>query len=125
MRRGTGMLITVLDADVRAEVERLALVVVVDALFLVGVLLPYLAYDGGVADQWLPDVLYVPMTLTVFLLPWATVGPVAFSGYRLWRGGSLGPVSRGICVGVVLLGAAGLVMYFSPSGIDAIRWQLD
>jgi hypothetical protein len=119
------MLFAVPETDVHADAERLALVVVVDALFLVGVLLPYLTYDGGVATQWLPEVLYVPLVLTVFLLPWATIGSAAFSGYRLWRGGSLRPMSRGICLGVVLLGIAGFVTYVSPWGIDAIRWQLD
>jgi hypothetical protein len=118
------MLVAVPD-DVRADAERLALVVVVDTLFLVGVLLPYLTYDGGVATQWLPEVLYVPMGLTVFFLPWATLGPVAFSGYRLWRGGASSPVARAICLAVVVLGIAGLVAYVSPPGIDAIRWQLD
>ena len=110
--------------DVRADVERLALVVVIDALFLVGVLLPYLTYDGGVVTQWLPQVLYVPMVLTVFFLPWAAIGSVAFSGYRLWRGGPLSPGSRGICLGVVVLGLAGVLTYVSPAGIDAIRWQM-
>jgi FtsH-binding integral membrane protein len=119
------MLVAVLDTDVRAEVERLALVVVVDALFVVGVLLPYLTYDGGVVAPSLPEILSVPLVLTVFLLPWATVGSVAFSGYRLWRGGPLSRMSRGICLGVVVLGIAGLVMYFSPSGVDALRWHLD
>ena len=44
-------------SDLRPDLVRLALVVVVDVLFLFGVLLPYLTYDGEFADQWLPNVL--------------------------------------------------------------------
>ena len=38
-------------ADLRPDLVRLALVVAVDVLFLFGVLLPYLTYDGDVADS--------------------------------------------------------------------------
>ena len=101
----------------------LAAVAAIDALFLVGVLLPYLSYDGEFAVQWLPDPLVVPVVLTVFFLPWVTFGAAALSGYRLWRGPSDG--SRGVAVAVVVLGVAGFGMYVSPWGIDAIRWLLD
>ena len=63
--------------------------------------------------------------LTVFFLPWVTFGCLVCSGYRLWRGGPLRPVSRAVCLSVVVLGAAGFVTYFSPWGFDAIRWLLD
>ena len=63
--------------------------------------------------------------LTMFFLPWVTFGSAVFSGYRLWRGGPLSPASRAVCLCVVVLGAAGFVAYFSPWGIDAIRWLMD
>ena len=63
--------------------------------------------------------------LTLFFLPWVLFGCAVISGYRLWRGGPLSPMSRAVCLSVVVLGAAGFIAYFSPWGIDAIRWLLD
>ncbi len=112
-------------SDLRPDLVRLAPVVVVDVLFVFGVLLPYLAHDGDFGDQWLPNVFMLVVVLTLFIWPWVLFGCAVFSGYRLWRGGPLGPVSRAVCLSVVVLGAAGFVAYFSPWGIDAIRWLLD
>lgn len=111
-------------ADLAPDLGRLALVVLVDALFLVGVLLPYLTFDGEVAEHWLPDILGVPMLLTLIFLPWVTLGSASLSGYRLWRDSS-GPVLRGIRLCVVILALAGAVTYFSPWGFYATRWLMD
>ena len=110
-------------SDLAPDLVRLALVVTVDALFLVGVLLPYLD-DAQFPNESLPDVLGVLVLLTPFFLPWVTFGSAAFSGYLLWRGPS-GPLLLGIRLGVVVLALAGLVTYFSPWGVDAIRWLMD
>ena len=112
-------------SDLGPDLVRLALVLVVDVLFVVGVLLPYATYDGEFVDQWLPNVFMLPVVLTTFFLPWVTCGSAVFSGYRLWRSGLSSPVSRAVCLCVVVLAAAGLVAYFSPWGIDAIRWLMD
>jgi len=111
-------------SDLRPDLVRLALVVVVDVLFLFGVLLTYLN-DGWYGAEWVANVFILPVTLTVFFLPWVTVGSAGFSGYRLWRGGPLTPVARAVCLSVVVLGAAGFVTYITPWGVDAIRWLLD
>lgn len=120
-------------AGLAPDLVRLALVLLVDVLFLAGVLLPYLTSDGDLGDPAVPDVLLVPLVLTLFLLPWVTFGSAAVSGYRLWRarpgagsrGGTSSPAARGVCLCVVVLGALGLVAYFSPWGVDAIRWLVD
>jgi ribose/xylose/arabinose/galactoside ABC-type transport system permease subunit len=103
------------------DLVRLGLVVVVDGLYVLGVLLPYVRRDAVLAAQWGPDIMAVPILLTVIFLPWVTIGSAAFSGYRLWRGASA-PLSRGICLSVVVLGAAGFVSYISPLGVAASRW---
>lgn len=61
---------------------RLGLVVIVDGLYLVGVLLPYLGRDRGSASRWIPEAMAAPIVLTVFFLPWVTIGSAAFSGCR-------------------------------------------
>jgi hypothetical protein len=108
-------------SGVAPDLVRLALVAAVDAVFLFGVVLAY--HGHGVAGGP-PDWLGLPALLSVFFLPWVTFGSAAVSGYRLRRG-TPGAMSLGIRVLVVVLGVAGLATYFSPTGVDAIRWLMD
>ena len=101
---------------------RLGYIVVADLAFLFGVLVPYLTDDEipPVDSTW--DVLFWPGLASVFFLPLVACGVAAFSGARLW--GSDGG-ARAANLAAVVLSVAGVLVYASPWGLDAISWLLD
>ena len=101
---------------------RLGYIVVADLAFLFGVLVPYLTDDDipPVDSSW--DALYWPGLVSVFFLPLVACGVAAFSGAQLSRSDG---AARAVNIAAVVLSVAGVLVYASPWGLDAIRWLLD
>ena len=101
---------------------RLGYIVVADLAFLFGVLVPYLTDDDipPVDSTW--DALFWPGLASVFALPLVACGVAVFSGARLSRSDGR---ARVVNVAAVVLSVAGVLVYASPWGRDAISWLLD
>ena len=101
---------------------RLGYIVVADLAFLFGVLVPYLTDDDipPVDSTW--DALLWPGLVSVFVLPLVACGVAVFSGARLSRSDGR---ARVVNVAAVVLSVAGVLVYVSPWGLDAISWLLD
>jgi hypothetical protein len=101
---------------------RLGYVLVADLAFVLGVLVPHLTDDDvpPVDSAW--DALFWPGLASVFFLPLVAFGVAAFSGARITRsrGGA-----RAVNLAAVALSVAGVLVYFSPWGLDATNWLLD
>jgi hypothetical protein len=101
--------------------RRLGYVAVTDLAFVLGVLVPHLTDDGvpPVDSTW--DALFWPGLASTLALPLVAFGVAAFSGARLSR--SVG-AARAVNLAAVALSLAGVLVYVSPWGLDAIRWLL-
>jgi hypothetical protein len=101
---------------------RLGYIVAADLAFLFGVLVPYLTDDDipPVDSTW--DVLVWPGLASIFFLPLVASGVAVFSGASL-RGSHGG--ARAVNLAAVVLSVAGVLVYASPWGLDAISWLLD
>ena len=101
---------------------RLGYIVVTDLAFLFGVLVPYLTDDDipPVDSNW--DAMFWPGLVSVFVLPLVACGVAAFSVARLSRSDGR---TRAVNLAAVALSVAGVLVYVSPWGIDAISWLLD
>jgi hypothetical protein len=102
---------------------RLGYIVVADLAFVFGVLVPHLTDDDvpPVDSTW--DALFWPGMVSVFFLPLVACGVGLFSGAALRRGDGGG--ARAADMAAVVLSVAGVLVYASPWGRDAISWLLD
>ena len=104
----------------RGDLLLLTYVAVVDAVFVAGVLVPYLTradHPTTTVDAWLG----YPAFASLFLLPMVAVGVGAVAATRLRATGS----RRRVAAAVIVLAAAGFAAYVSPLGVAAVRWFLD
>ena len=101
---------------------RLGYIVVAALAFVLGTLVPYLTDDDipPVDSTW--DALFWPGLVSIFCLPLVACGVAAFSGARL---SSSEGTARAVNLAAVALSVAGVLVYFSPWGLDAISWLLD
>ena len=109
-------------AELGPGLWRLGYIVVADLAFVLGVLVPHLTDDGvpPVDSTW--DALFWPGLASIFVLPLVACAVAAFSGARIRRSAGR---ERAVNLVAVSLAAAGVLVYFSPGGLDAISWLLD
>lgn len=101
---------------------RLGCITVTALAFVLGVLVPHLTDDGvpPVDSSW--DALLWPGLASTFFLPLVACGVAAASGARLSRSDG---AARAVNLAAVALSVAGVLVYVSPWGLDAISWFLD